>query len=103
MRLNHVFLFAVWGAPENREGAGGPHEVEPWILFWCFWQVGRMADDEARGVSRQQGRTWKKPLPRMLSDGSSQPMRRNPQTKKTWLPGEDSNLPSFFNSPLMRL
>ena len=45
-----------------------------------------MVGDEASGVSHQQGRTWKEPLPRVLSDGSSQPMRRNPQTEKTVAP-----------------
>ena len=50
-----------------------------------------MVCDEVRGVSREQGRTWKEPLPRVLSDGPSQPMRTDPQTKKTWLPDQDSN------------
>jgi hypothetical protein len=45
-----------------------------------------MVCDEVRGVSRQQGRTWKEPPPRMLSDGSSQPMRSNPQTEKSVAP-----------------
>jgi len=49
-----------------------------------------MAGDEARGVSGEQRRTWKEPLPTVFSNGSSQPMRRNPQAEKSWLPDEDS-------------
>ena len=51
-----------------------------------------MPGDETSGVSGEQRRTWKEPLPTVFSNGPSQPMRRNPQTEKSWLPDEDSNL-----------
>jgi len=50
-----------------------------------------MGNDEVRDVSHQEGWTWKEPLPRVFSNGSSQPMRRTPQTENSWLPDEDSN------------
>ena len=41
-----------------------------------------MAGDEGGDVSRQQQPTWKEPLPRMLSSGSSQRTQTNPEAEK---------------------
>ena len=67
MGLNHAFLFSVWGG------------------------LGEWGNDGGEAVSLHPGQTCGEPSPATSDNGSSQPMRRNPQTEKSWLPDEDSN------------
>ena len=63
MRLNHVFLFAVWGG------------------------LGEWGGDGGEAVSSRPGQTCGEPSARVFDDGSSQPTAARLRAEKTWLPG----------------
>jgi len=68
MRLNHVFLFAVWGGH------------------------GEWGGDVGGAVSPRSGQTCGEPSARVFSNGSCQPRAAWLRAEKTRLPDEDSNL-----------
>ena len=73
LRLNHVFLFAVWGGP------------------------GEWGGDVGEAVRSRPGQTCGEPSARVFGDGSCQPRAARLRAGISWLPGEDSNFPVGWN------
>ena len=72
MRLNHVFLFGVWGGP------------------------GEWGGDVGEAVSPRPGQTCGEPSARVFDGGSCQPRAARLRAGVLWLPGEDSNHLGFL-------